>query len=177
MSCLIFIIASQQNFRILSFKIRNNCLSFLLCFILSMIRACLLAYLIFVVFPDIIFFNISTWSLNSNNWWVQKTEPFFTNESIFNAFICWLVWSYLIFVLQILFYIYLPLLFFVGVFWLIKFIARTNCGSVCKGFCLFFYYMFCYIKIIIIGEVFDLYMGLLLGRAANFINDFEIPGN
>ena len=177
MSCLIFIIASQQNFRILSFKIRNNCLSFLLCFILSMIRACLLAYLIFVVFPDIIFFNISTWSLNSNNWWVQKTEPFFTNESIFNAFICWLVWSYLIFVLQILFYIYLPLLFFVGVFWLIKYIARTNFGSVCKGFCLFFYYMFCYIKIIIIGEVFDLYMGLLLGRAANFINDFEIPGN
>ena len=163
MSCLIFIIASQQNFRILSFKIRNNCLSFLLCFILSMIRACLLAYLIFVVFPDIIFFNISTWSLNSNNWWVQKTEPFFTNESIFNAFICWLVWSYLIFVLQILLYIYLPILAIVGAFFLIKFIATSSCGAVCKGFCLFFYYMFFCIKNIITGRALTAYIEFIIG--------------
>ena len=163
--CICFIIGSENNFGMFGFKIRNKCLSFLLCFILSITRACLLTYYICVVFPDIIFFYIDTWFLNSNNWWLSKNEPFFTNESIFNAFICWLVWSYLIFVLQILLYIYLPILAIVGAFFLIKFIATSSCGAVFKGFCLFFYYMFCFIKNIITGRALTAYIEFIIGLA------------
>ena len=150
--CVTFIFASENNFSFYGVKIRNKCLSFLVCFILSIIRACLLAYYICVVIPDTIFLYINTWFLNTNNWWISKSEPFFTNESIFNAFICWIFWCYLIFFLQIIVYIYLPILSIVGVFFLIAYFAKNGCNAFCNGLCIFFYYLFCSIKNIIIGR-------------------------
>ena len=150
--CITFIFSSENNFGFFGVKIRNKCLNSLVCFILSIIRACLLTYYICVIFPDIIYLYINTWFLNTNNWWISKSEPFFTNESIFNAFICWIFWCYLIFLLQIIVYIYLPLLSVVGVFVLITYFAKNGCGAFCKGLCILFYYIFCCVKNIIIGR-------------------------
>jgi hypothetical protein len=149
---ILFIFSSENNFSYFGFKIRNTCLSYLVCFVLSIIRAFLLTYYIFVIIPDIIYLYINTWFLNTNNWWISKSEPFFANESVFNAFICWIFWSYLIFILQIMVYIYLPLLSIVGLFFFITFLVKKGCGSVAYGFVICLYYLCCSIKNIIIGR-------------------------
>ena len=153
--CLLFIFASENNFHL---KIRNKFLSFFLCFILSIARAVILTYYICVVFPDIIYFYLDTWFLNTNNWWVSKSEPFFTNESIFNAIICWFLWSLLILSLQIIVYIYLPLLLIVLLYALIVYISKNGSGAICKAICVFFYYAFHCIKNIIIGRALTAYI-------------------
>ncbi len=63
-----FIMASENNFSyFIGVKIRNTCLNYLACFILSIIRTFLLTYFVYVIIPDLIFLYINTWLLNSNN--------------------------------------------------------------------------------------------------------------
>ena len=168
--CVTFIFASENNFSFCGFKIRNKCLSYLICFILSIIRAFLLAYYMCVIIPDFIYLYINTWFLNTNNWWISKSEPFFTNESIFNAFICWIFWCYLMFALQIFVYIYLPLLSVIGVFVLITYFVKNGCNAFCKGLCIFFYYLFCSIKNIIIGRGLRAYIQFILDQVGGVAN-------
>ena len=33
-----------------------------------------------------------TWTLNTDNWWKDENEPFFTNESIICALVSWFFW-------------------------------------------------------------------------------------
>ena len=94
----------------------------LIYFLICSIRAVLVFYYLGVIIPNFIYFYIETWYLNANNWWISKDEPFFTNESIFNALICWFIWSYIIFILQIMIYIYLPILGIICIFFLVVYI-------------------------------------------------------
>ena len=49
-----------------------------------------------------------TWNLSKVNTWKTKEEPFWTNESFFNALICWVIWFLNISMLYILiFYAFL----------------------------------------------------------------------
>ncbi len=123
-----------------------------MCFILSLIRACLLTYYICVIIPNIISIYMDTWFLNTINWWVSKNEPFFTNESVLNAFICWIIWCYIMITIQIILYIYLPLFIIVGLYFIIRFLVKNGFGALSKGFFIFFYYVFCCVKNIIIGR-------------------------
>ena len=70
-----------------------NCLDKLLLLVLMVLRLCMLIYLFKELFPVIIEVCKLTYHLNEENWWTNPDEPFFTNCSAFNAFICWFAWS------------------------------------------------------------------------------------
>ena len=98
---------SLKNFGI---RFRVKCLDYTLLVILILIRTLLVAYTIVFIYPDIWKIIVMTWNLNKENTWKSEDEPFFTNASMFNAFICWIFWF--IYIWSIYFFIYiLPLIF------------------------------------------------------------------
>ena len=77
-----------------NFGIRSRvvCFNYLLIVTLSFLRMLMAVYIILFIFVD--FFNVLlvTWNLNKDNTWKSKDEPFITNCSVWNAFICWIFW-------------------------------------------------------------------------------------
>ena len=91
---LFFFFISGDNFGI---HIKNKLIKETLKNILTLIRICLLAYLLIVLSIDYVFLVIDTFYLNDKNWWKSSNEPFFTNASLINALISWPVWYFNIF--------------------------------------------------------------------------------
>lgn len=47
----------------------------------------------------------STVTINKDNWWQKKSDPFFTNCSYFTAFLCWIIWFLMVAVMLTIFII------------------------------------------------------------------------
>ena len=98
---------SLKNFGI---RFRVKCLDYTLLAILILFRTLLVAYSFVFICPDIWKSIVMTWNLNKENTWKSEDEPFLTNASLVNAFICWMYWF--IYIWSIYFFIYiLPLIF------------------------------------------------------------------
>ena len=60
---------------------------------LMIIRFTIFVYvLVQIVFKEGLPLLFFIFNLDSNNWWINKNENFITNESHFNAAVCWIVW-------------------------------------------------------------------------------------
>ena len=69
---------------------------------LVLVRLAILGYMYGFLMVSVCFMQVvpQTWHLNNKNWWKTSEEPFFTNCSLFNAAVCWLLW--LTFIINIL---------------------------------------------------------------------------
>ena len=75
---------------------QNRCTKLLSQIVFSLLRLCIVICMVIYVLPFMMKCFYETWELNSRNWWVKEDESFFTNESKYNALICWIIWSILI---------------------------------------------------------------------------------
>ena len=64
-------------------------------------RVLVIGWFCWYVVPDFVKLLNVTWNLNVENWWRTKEEPFYGNCSVFNAFLCWILW----FVIQMIEYL------------------------------------------------------------------------
>ena len=80
---------SMKNFNI---RIGVKCLDHFLLSILMLVRTAMLIYQFGFVLPMFCKWIKMTYYLNQENWWKNPEEPFFTNSSIFNAYVCWVTW-------------------------------------------------------------------------------------
>jgi hypothetical protein len=74
-----------------------------------------------------------TWNLSKINTWKSKEEPFFTNCSLFNAFVTWLFWIINMFCIYLLMF-YGIILLVAGIVLTFKQGPTTVVGYVWKGF-------------------------------------------
>ena len=96
-------IYSMNNFGI---RIGVKCLDVLLLLILMVMRTAMILYQFIVLLPLSWKFIKMTYYLNQENWWKHPDEPFFTNCSIFNAILCWVMWLVLRFYIFLFMYIF-----------------------------------------------------------------------
>lgn len=74
--------------------IRNGCCSKFISGFYIIMRVILLVAVIWIfLFTTGFDFLAMTWTLNRDNWWASKDEKFITNDSYFNAALCWVLWS------------------------------------------------------------------------------------
>lgn len=86
---MVFIYASQRNFGV---RFGCNCIDSTVWLALSLARLTAMCAYVYFVFPLLYEILGTTWSMSKLNWWKSTDEPFFTNGSPFNAFLCWLFW-------------------------------------------------------------------------------------
>lgn len=118
-SCLVFILCtgSQGNFDIDSgYRI---CDSIVKTFLFLVRLACLL-YFFLIIIPDFGHLLKETSELQNKNWWQSDDEPFLTNVSSFNAIVCWALYIFFCFFLYFVLYMYLPVIFVVNFFALMR---------------------------------------------------------
>jgi hypothetical protein len=72
------------------------------------VRLIAMVYLFFVIIPDFCHLLKETSHLNSKNWWKDDGEKFITNISVFNAIMCWFLYTILAFLLFFVIYMYIP---------------------------------------------------------------------
>ena len=70
----------------------NRCLRYINTFIFVCIRLAITIYLIFWLIPEWFKVFLFAMTLNRENWWHSKTEPWITNCSGYNAFVTWWLW-------------------------------------------------------------------------------------
>jgi hypothetical protein len=77
-------------------KPRNTCLYYILEPVMALLRLAVLgALLYFVAWKQTLPMFKDLYYLQSNNWWKDyDKEGFFTNDSIINAFFCWVIWLF-----------------------------------------------------------------------------------
>ena len=90
---LILGVATQCN---LGIRFRVKCIDMVLTLIMICFRTVLVIYGCAYILKDIYKLLIISWDLCNQNWWTEFDEPFLTNCSFFNAFCCWIIWSFLI---------------------------------------------------------------------------------
>jgi hypothetical protein len=52
-----------------------------------------------------------TWTINKDNYWKDKNDPYITKNNIFNAVMCWIIWLIIIIAFGLVIF-YTPFLFF-----------------------------------------------------------------
>lgn len=83
-------------YRNLGFRTRFCCINYTWCLIFIVIRLFILVFVIYIVFPLIWEFIKITWTINKKNYWKDESEGFITNNSNFNATVCWIIWIMII---------------------------------------------------------------------------------
>jgi len=83
--------ALHGNFRLSS--TRFSCVNKAVNALFSVVRLSLVVYCAYDILPSYLRFLAHTWTLNSDNWWVSKDEPFYGNCSLWNAIVCWVLWG------------------------------------------------------------------------------------
>ena len=70
---------------------RRNCCNKITALLFIIIRMSLVLSLLYLLFYRLILIDYHTVAINFYNWWKSSKEPFLTNASYFNAFICWVL--------------------------------------------------------------------------------------
>lgn len=99
---MLIVIYSMNNFKI---RIGVKCLDFTLLLILMVMRTALLCYWLYYLMPMAWKLVVIVYNMNHENWWKNPDEPFFTNGSVINAMICWVLWCAMRFYIFALMYI------------------------------------------------------------------------
>jgi hypothetical protein len=106
-----FNLLTELFYRNLGFRTRFCCINYTWCLIFILIRLSILLYFIYILYPKIRDLIIITCTINKDNYWKDKSDPFITNDSTFNAVVCWIIWIIIITALGLIIF-YTPFLLF-----------------------------------------------------------------
>jgi len=106
-----FNLLTQLFYRNLGFRTRFCCINYSWCLVFMLIRLSILIYLIYNLYPIIRDFIKMTWTINKDNYWKDKNDPYISNNNIFNAVMCWIIWLIIIIAFGLVIF-YTPFLFF-----------------------------------------------------------------
>lgn len=132
---IIFGYTSQSNFGL---KFKYICMEYTFYANLFVLRFAAAIYMLVVMPYEFVKLIGMTVTINNYNWWQnkkdEKPENFLTNVSLWNAFVCWIGWFFMYFVILVL--AMMTLVMFINT---IKLITRHGCWFALKKICQIIY--------------------------------------